>query len=235
MIYAARAARRLWATLEGLVKTAMISTRDLAKLPDIPSFRRLTRALAMLDAILSPDWQYRYYSFNSRWADGEMMASMRNGSGDHWFALLCPAGVALRGLAHEAPIFRPGSPWPGIFDSLPSDFHANFLYEPAFDGANSTFCVWRRATDDRWSCGPVRLPPGDDPDGSGELLSILTGGPQQYSDFAGCYYGRQVAPTDVAAVYAHRSLTQALIRRINLDVDAESLAGDIEEIGYPET
>jgi hypothetical protein len=35
-----------------------------------------------------------------------MMASMRDGSGDHWFALLCSAGVALHGLAHEAPIYH---------------------------------------------------------------------------------------------------------------------------------
>ncbi len=155
----------------------MISTRNLDRLPDIPSFRRLTRALAMLDAIMSPVWGFRYYSFNSRWADGEMMASMRNGSGDEWFALLSPAGVALHGLAHEAPIFRPDSPWPGIFDGLPREFHANFLHEPAFDTANSTFCVWRRTTDDRWHRGPVHLPPGDDPDGSEELLSILAGEP----------------------------------------------------------
>lgn len=35
----------------------MISTRDLGALPDIQGFRKLTQALAMLDAILSPEWQ----------------------------------------------------------------------------------------------------------------------------------------------------------------------------------
>jgi hypothetical protein len=79
----------------------MISTRDLSRLPDIPLLRRLTRALSMLDAILSPEWEYRYHSFDSHWAEGETMASMRNGSGDHWFALYSAAGVALHGLAHE--------------------------------------------------------------------------------------------------------------------------------------
>jgi len=212
----------------------MISTRDLSKLRDIPSFRRLARALATLDAILSPDWQYRYYSFDSRWADGEMMASMRNGSGDHWFALLCPAGIAVHGLAHEAPMFRPGSPWPGIFESLPGEFHENFLREPAFDCANSTFCVWRQAADERWSCGSAQQSVGDDPDGSGELLSILAGEPTEYSEFAAGYYERQIAHADVAALYSHQPLTRALVRRINPDVDLESLAGDIEEIGYPE-
>ena len=54
----------------------MISTRDLSAMPDLAGFRRLARSVAMLDAILSPEWEFRYYSFNSKWAEGEMMASM---------------------------------------------------------------------------------------------------------------------------------------------------------------
>lgn len=38
-------------------RITMISTRDLGALPDIQGFRKLTQALAMLDAILSPEWQ----------------------------------------------------------------------------------------------------------------------------------------------------------------------------------
>jgi hypothetical protein len=212
----------------------MISTRDLSGLPDIEAFRKLARALAMLDAILSPEWEFRYYSFDSQWADGEMLASMRNGSGDHWFALLTSAGVALHGLAHEYPTFRVNSPWPGIFDSLPPEFHANFLREPAFDTANSTFCIWRRATDDAWSCGAVRFPPGDDPDGSAWLLEILAGEPEQYVQFAAEYYERDIDLSDVAAVYRHVALTEPLVKRLNPKVGLESLAGDMTEIGYPE-
>jgi hypothetical protein len=212
----------------------MISTRDLQRLPDIPSFRRLTRALAMLDAILSPEWEYRYYSFDAHWAEGEMMASMRNGSGDHWFALFTRAGVAVHGLAHEAPVYRMGDPWPGIFDALPGEFRADFLEEPAFDTANSTFCIWRRAADGAWSSGPVTLPPGDDPDGSAELLSILDGDPARYRAFAAGYFECDIAPSDVASIYRHAPLTEALVRRLNPAVTLASLARDIEEIGYPE-
>jgi len=43
-----------------------ISTRDLGGMPDIRTFRRLTRSLAMLDAILSREWEHRYYSFDSQ-------------------------------------------------------------------------------------------------------------------------------------------------------------------------
>jgi hypothetical protein len=188
----------------------------------------------MLDAILSPEWQDRYYSFNSRWADGEMMASMRNGSGDHWFALLTSAGVALHGLAHEYPMFRGDSPWPGIFDGLPREFHANFLEEPAFDTASSTFCLWRRATDDCWSCGAVQFPAGDDPDGSAWLLSMLAGKPQQYVQFAADYYEREIDVADASAVYRHAPLTEALVRRLNPAIELESLVEDIAEIGYPD-
>ncbi len=38
---------------------------DLRDLPSIAGLRRLTRSLAMLDAILSLEWDYRYYSFDS--------------------------------------------------------------------------------------------------------------------------------------------------------------------------
>jgi hypothetical protein len=212
----------------------MISTRDLSQLPDIPGFRRLTRSLAMLDAILSPEWEDRYYSFDARWADGEMMASMRNGSGDQWFALLTKAGAALHGLAHEYPTFRPDSPWPGIFDALPRAFHANFLNEPAFDTANSTFCIWRGARDDGWQCGPIDFPPGEDPDGSAWLLAILAGQPEQYVQFAAEYYERDLDLADVAAVYQHTALNKALVKRLNPEVSLASLAEDIKEIGYPD-
>lgn len=60
----------------------MISTWDLSTPSNIERIRALSRALAMLEAILSPDWEGRYYSFNSRWAPKQEMASMRNGEGD---------------------------------------------------------------------------------------------------------------------------------------------------------
>lgn len=212
----------------------MISTRNLIDLPDIQGFRKLTRSLATLDAIMSPDWESRYYSFDSHWGNGQMMASMRNGSGDHWFALITSAGIALHGLAHESATFRDGSPLPGIFESLPIEFRDDFLKEPAFDAANSSFCIWRRSTDERWTTGALQLPEGSDPDGSQELLSILDGNPQAYVAFAAEYYERVIDVADVAAIYTHEALTDSLIRRINPDVDLESLAEDMAEIGYPE-
>lgn len=50
--------------------------------PDIATLRRRSQSLAMLAAMMSPEWESRYFSFASRRAPGEEMASMRNGSGD---------------------------------------------------------------------------------------------------------------------------------------------------------
>ena len=164
-----------------------------------------------------------------------MMASMRNGSGDHWFALQCAAGTALHGLSHEAPTFRPGEPQQWVFDGLPAQFHENLLQEPAFDTANSTFCIWRLASDSSWQCGapgPAQAESAED--GSAELLSILAGDPQQYVDFASDTYEADVALADVEAIYRHVPLTSGLATRLNKDIDHEALQVELAEIGYPE-
>jgi len=81
-----------------------ISTRNLELLPDVDGLRALLQSLAMLDAILSPEWEYRYYSFNSRWSEGEQMGSMRDGCGNEFFALFNEAGCFFKGFDHEATI-----------------------------------------------------------------------------------------------------------------------------------
>ena len=211
----------------------MISTRDLDALPDIASLRRLTRSLATLDAILSPEWESRYYSFDSRWGEGELMASMRNGQGDHWFALFTHDGVVLLGLDHEAPMFRPGDPWPGVVDAVPPALSAA-VGEPAFDARNCTFCIWRQTGGNRWERGPVRFAAGDDPDGSAHLLHILDGRPESYRVFAAEYYEVDLPLDAIAAVYRHQPLTPALLERLNPDVTLDELRNDLVEIGYPE-
>ena len=211
----------------------MISTRDTSELPDIITFRRLTRSLAMLDAILSPEWEFRYHSFDSRWGPGELMASMRNGQGDDWFALFTAAGVVIIGLNHEAPMYRQDDPWPGLFDGIPPEL-AGAVREPAFDARNSTFCLWRTSGGDVWNHGPVRFPSGDDPDGSAYLLSHLDGRPESFRALAEERYD-QAPPLDaIAAVYRHAPLTDELVARLNPEVSLGDLEEDIAEIGYPE-
>ena len=210
----------------------MISTRNLDLLPDVPSLRRLTRSLAMLDAILSPEWDGRYYSFDSHWGAGELMASMRNGQGDHWFALFSERGVVMIGLDHEAPMFRHGNPWPALFEGIPADL-AYAIDEPAFEAQHSTFCIWCRAEGALWERGPVEFSKGDDPDGSAQLLRHLDGLPETYRDFATEYYERDVALDAISAIYRHEPLTEALVSSLNDEVSLEDMESDSASIGYP--
>ena len=211
----------------------MISTRDLSGLPDIRTFRRLTRSLAMLDAVLLPEWEYRYHSFDAHWAPGELMASMRNGQGDGWFALFTAGGVVLIGLDHEASMYRPDDPWPALFDGMPSALSAA-LTEPAFDARNTTFCIWRLTGSSAWEHGPVTFPTGGDPDGSAHLLSHLDGEADSYRSFVAECYEIEVTLDAVASIYGHAPVTGELIARLNPDVSLADLADDIAEIGYPE-
>jgi len=211
----------------------VISTRSLGELPAIVELARLTGSLAMLDAILCDDWQLRYYSFDSKWADGESMASMRNGSGDHWYAWFTAAGTAIHGVAHESPMFRPGDPWPGIWDALPPEL-GGFRAEPAFDTDNSSFCIWRLCSDVEWRTGEISYTDGHiDPDGSAGMLSILGGDPESYRNWASEYFECDLPLRSVAAIYRHRPLTEELVRSLNPEASLGLLQRDVATIGFP--
>jgi hypothetical protein len=128
----------------------MTKRNILNALPEIEALRKLSQSLAMLDAILSPEWEYRYYSFDSKWSADEMMASMRNGSGDGYFILFNQHGAIIKGFAHESLmspwVSESEQVWPGVLDEAPSEFQS-FLQEPAFSITEATFCIWRRSGD----------------------------------------------------------------------------------------
>jgi hypothetical protein len=215
----------------------MISTRELSKLPDVQGLRVLLQAMATLDAILCPEWQYRYYSFNRKWADSEEMGSMRNGSGDDFYAHFSAAGCWFKGFAHESMMspyaHKPKRVWPGILDAVPVEFAA-CLREPAFSVEDVTFCIWRRNEDSSWSRGRISFPPDvEDPDGSEFLLSDLDGRPETYQTYASEYFEKEVDIASVVHVYQHCPLTQEIVASLNPELSLAALAADLDEIGYP--
>ncbi|MFD3437206.1 hypothetical protein ACFWU3_06850 [Streptomyces sp. NPDC058685] len=220
-----------------------MTVHDVAcRLPAIADLRDLCRSLAMLDAILSPDWDSRYYSFNSAWAAGEEMASMRNGSGDEWSIVFSAAGVYVRGFAHESPMSpygHDGRPWPGVVDDVPAVFEP-FVAEAAFTDEDGvpvvTACLWRGATDDQWHHGTIDFPSDHaDPDGTTALFELLVDrSPEAFQRFAEDYYEVSVDLGAVRDVYDLRPLGQELVSSLNREVSLAALAQDISEIGYPQ-
>lgn len=77
------------------------------RLPGIAELREHCRVLAIVEAIISPDWESRYYSFNNAWAPGQQMASMHDGSGNEWSIVFGTEGAYVRG--HRCGLDRRGS------------------------------------------------------------------------------------------------------------------------------
>lgn len=215
---------------------ALISTRNLELLPAVDELRQRCQSIAMLDLLLMPDWEDRYYSFNIKWGENEMLASMRNGSGDSYFILFTVEGGIIKGYAHESLMARyavdSGRPWPGVVDQVPPQFES-ILTEPAFLVEETSFCIWRRNADLSWKTGIIDFPAGEDPDGSQNLLFILDGDPKTYIEWGEGYYGRNIPPEPVREIYQHNPLTQELVALLNPDLLIHDLIEDIAEIGYP--
>jgi hypothetical protein len=214
----------------------MVTKKRLATIPNIDALKDLCQSLAVLDSIMSPEWEYRYYSFNSKWGEGEMMASMRDGSGDEYFILFNSQGAIMKGFAHESSMSPWASDaeqvWPGVLDQVPSEFGA-FLTEPAFSMGETTFCIWRRKEDESWQIGEIHYPEDEDPDGSEGLLFILDGDPKTYQEFAEQYYECAIDLVSVTSIYDHQPLTSEIVKKLNPDVSLETLSSDIAEIAYP--
>jgi len=213
-----------------------ISSRNVEMMPGIKDLEKISQSIAMLDAILSPEWEYRYYSFNSKWGEKEKMASMRNGSGDDYFILFDEVGAVIKGFAHESPMTPYSNErheiWPGVLTNIPREF-SSFLSEPAFSLEDTTFCIWRKHTDLLWQTGDIIFPEGNDPDGSEDLLFILDGNPLTYKLWAEEYYETSVTLSCVEHVFNHLPLNKNIIFALNNNLSLTDLQEDILEISYP--
>jgi hypothetical protein len=210
----------------------LISTQDLTCLPRVAGLRDLLQSMAMLDAILCPEWEDRYYSFNAHWGDGALMGSMRNGQGDDFFALFNTYGCFFKGFVHDSPITAAGIDPAEHYRGMPPEF-TSCATEPAFKADEVTFCIWQAFAHSQWTRSSVALPSGDDPDGSLYLLSPLDGNPETYRQWAESYYERAVPLHAVKAIYARQRLTDALVAALNSELRIKQLKDDIGEIGYP--
>jgi hypothetical protein len=205
-------------------------------LPPIDEVMKRAQALAALDLILSPDWQYRYYSFNRQWSPDEKMASMRNGSGDEWWIVYRRSGwAALKGLDHNSDAWSEGGPELSeqLRHLIPPGY-GNFATEPAFAWETTSFAYvywpqqqsWTRAND---STKFSNLEAGDD-----GLLKLLVNPASAYKAYAEEYFERNLPLVAVEHIYAHRPISEELVRQLNPDTSYPEIGGELfDGIGYP--
>lgn len=212
------------------------------QLPEIAVLRDHCRSMAMVEAVLSPDWADRYYSFDARWSETESMASMRNGSGDEYSIVFSAAGAYIRGFAHESPMgpYAADGPWPGVLDEVPIVFRS-CVEEPAFSDEDGmpvvTTCMWREAEDDTWKSGVIDFPADmvGDPDGAGYLFRLLVDrSAEAFQQWAEDYYEAPVDLEAVRHVFDSHPLTDTIVNALNSEIAMADLEKDIAEIGYPQ-
>ncbi|MCW3124660.1 MAG: hypothetical protein JWO03_318 [Bacteroidetes bacterium] len=242
-----------------------ISTQNLMALPDIAQLNKTCKALSVLDAIICPDWQYRYYSYDNAWdkENQEECFHMRNGEGDEYKILFAPSGAVINGIAHESTMSRwvrvevqPKSfseklnsflgkketilkqdIWKGVMDAVPDIFHS-FVFGEPIKSLGTTFCIWRKTEDTKWSIGNIVFPNDEYKDGSEHLLYILDGNPSTYRDWAKGYYDEKFEDTDlkiddIKHVYDFKPITPNIVAHLNNDgLDLDALKKDLDIIEY---
>ena len=195
-----------------------LSTENLNLLPNPNELQKICKSISALEAIICPEWEYRYYSYQKDWSETEEFCEMRNGQGDQMLIVFSENGICINGFAHESemngwkniPIEEKKSfaeklfgskkevkmgltqiiP-KGVVDNLPKVFN-DFIFGEPVKSIGTTFCIWQTETDDNWKIGKVNLPKDDYKDGSSDLLQLLDGNPSTYKNWAEEYYEEEV-------------------------------------------
>ncbi|WP_241775155.1 hypothetical protein [Chryseobacterium sp. ERMR1:04] len=206
----------------------MISTKDQTLLPNTKILQTICKAISALDAILSQEWEYRYYSYNNKWSDHEEFFEMRDGSGNQMLILFPQNGCVINGFAHE---YTQQSKQQ-LTTNLPSIFN-EFIFGEPVNSIGTTFCLWT-IEEKNWQTGPLE----SYEDNSKEMLSIFNGNPQTYIDWATEYFEDSYKETGipletVAKIYTGETLTKEMVLTIVEEIeDWEQLETDLLEIGY---
>jgi hypothetical protein len=192
--------------------------------------------MAMLDAILMPDWYLRYYSYDAHWDSGEEMASMRDGSGNAYFGWFTEQGAAFKGFEKSSPLASYVTdnehPFPGLYDGLPEEL-GEFLSEPAFDILKTTFCFWYLNSEESWKTGRVEWDSIPSDAARVSIVQPLAEGASVYRSWAEGYYEQKIPLSSVKKVFELKPLDEELVNSLNSERSFSELEEDIRAIGYP--
>ena len=207
----------------------------MTNLPPPPELLKRAQALAVLDLILSPEWDFRYYSFNSQWSAGEMMASMRNGCGDEWWILFHDSGwAALKGLAHESPAWSEGGEAlsQALQSACPAELR-DFASEPAFRWDSTSFCYFWNPTTAAWVRANDLTPFAHLDAGEAGLPDHLIGTAEDYQNFARDYFEAEAPLEIIRGVFAHKTVDSGMVTTLNPDIDLDDIEEELlHEIEY---
>lgn len=200
-----------------------LSTENLNLLPNPKELQNICKSIFALEAIICPEWEYRYYSYQKDWSETEEFCEMRNGQGDQMLIVFSKNGTCINGFAHESKM----NGWrnisieekksfakklfgskkeakteltqiipKGVVDDL-SEIFNEFIFGEPVKSIGTTFCIWQTDTDNNWKIGEVDLPKDQYKDGSNDLLQFLDGKPLTYKNWADEYYEKKLRKTNL--------------------------------------
>jgi hypothetical protein len=185
----------------------------------IEDLKKKLKSLAIADAIIESEWEYRYFSYNSQWGQNEEMASMRNGSGGHWFVLFGTDKVAYKCI----------SPDDGLLDNIeeiekqiPTKYK-NFISEPAFFISEAT-SIWILEQNKWIKFGNPEIKFLID------LEQVITWEPNDYKTWAEDYYEKDLDLNSLKQVF-NLGITEKVINTLNPTISRSDLQNDLNEIG----
>jgi hypothetical protein len=184
----------------------------------IENLRQKMKALALLDAIIEQEWQYRYFSYNTNWSDTEEMGSLRDGCGGEWFLWL----------SGELAGYKCLSPEDGLMHDLqaakvaaPSGYNS-FISEPAFSMDQAT-CIWY-LENSKW------VKHGKTANWLISLEAISSWEARDYQSWATEYYERDINIGAVEKIFAGQ-FSEEIANALNPEVEIDVLQSELPEIG----
>jgi hypothetical protein len=184
----------------------------------IEQLRKKMKSLALLDAIIEQEWQYRYFSYNSKWSESEEMGSLRDGCGGEWFLWLSGDLAGYKCLSPEDGLM---SDLQEAKNKAPSAYNF-FITEPAFT-MNQATCIWYLEKSKWVKYGkPVnRLI---------NLEAIFNWASRDYQAWANEYYEREIDLAAVEKIF-NGEFSEEIAKTLNPEINMSELMAELPEIG----
>lgn len=189
----------------------------------IDKIKSRLKSIAILDAIICPDISLRCYFYNSKWAKGQEIASMRNGSGLEWYLQFYNNNLAWVYINFDEP------PIPDV-NLIKKEFPASyvsFLDEPAFSINDARIIGYY--SDGKW----ILFGNTKSADGS-HAIETFNWLPEDYKNWADTYYDGSFDMNSIRKVF-NGEITETIVKNLNVNMTMKKLQEEIEEIGIINT
>ena len=189
-------------------------------LPEPKTIKDISQRLAILDAAMSPEWEYRYYSFNNSWDTNQQMTSMRDGSRTEYYILFegnnCGIKIWDKKVNEECKKFVSKN------KNSENSFIFYFIREPAFYTDDSGFLAFWDHDQNKWKSY------GKD---ENYLLHIFSDPQNEYIRFSKEYYEKNIPDELISNLFSSESIDRNTILKINDELVIKEFIKDAEEIG----